>query len=121
MKNSPWDDRPKDADYVAEPHWRSQPATVSKPEKSNLRAIQRWVSAQMKPGLSSSADETGAQLSCVILLVAAVQTPYIFSCATVAITNAAVYQSRKPVTLGLPSNPGNRYLSRQFGVDPENL
>jgi len=30
-------DRPKDADYVAESLWRSQPVTVSKPEKSSRR------------------------------------------------------------------------------------
>jgi hypothetical protein len=26
-------DRPKDAEYVAQSRWRSQPAAVSKPEK----------------------------------------------------------------------------------------
>jgi len=30
-------DRSEDADYVAQSRWRNQPATVSKPEKSNLQ------------------------------------------------------------------------------------
>ncbi len=32
-----WGDRSEDADYVAQSRWRNQPATVSMPEKSNLR------------------------------------------------------------------------------------
>ena len=32
-----WGDRAKDADYVAQSRWRSQPAIVTKPENSTLR------------------------------------------------------------------------------------
>jgi hypothetical protein len=34
---APWGDRSKDADYVAQSRWRSQPAIVTKPENSGPR------------------------------------------------------------------------------------
>ena len=36
-RTSPWGNRPESADYVVEPRRRSQPAYVSKPEKSSFR------------------------------------------------------------------------------------
>jgi transposase InsO family protein len=35
-------DRPEAADYLAKSRWRSQPAIVNGPEKSNLRRSKEW-------------------------------------------------------------------------------
>ena len=56
-------DRPKAADHVAESRWRSQPATVKKPENSTLRRSKEWVSAQARNKLSYERGELGEQVN----------------------------------------------------------
>src|SRR3954463_5284303 len=37
-----WGDRAETADYHADPRWRSQPATVKRPENSTFRRSRKW-------------------------------------------------------------------------------
>src|SRR3954451_20575604 len=56
-----WRDRAKAPDYVAKPRWRSQPATVREPEKSNLRRSKEWAHCKLEQTLLINADKLGSR------------------------------------------------------------
>ena len=63
-----WGDRAETADYHAEPRWRSQPATVKRPENSNLRRSRKWAQRKSTRDSTHRRMKKGAQVNFTISL-----------------------------------------------------
>src|SRR4051812_33482543 len=58
-KTPAWGDRAETADYHADPRWRSQPATVKRPENSTFRRSRKWAQRRGRKTLPSGGRENG--------------------------------------------------------------
>jgi hypothetical protein len=56
-----WRDRAKASDYLVEPRWRSQPATVTEPEQSNLRRSSVGLIAKLEQPLIINEGNLGSR------------------------------------------------------------